>query len=106
MKMAADYSMQTLYYNVNGVELNPRIKLIENGQMTKKLRDFYFKNPAVRAFLKGIDKRDEKYIINAMSNIDMESGEAVIKAGSYERCVILVAGGELIAFSGSENTIY
>lgn len=31
MKMAADYSMQTLYYNVNGVELNPRVKLIENG---------------------------------------------------------------------------
>lgn len=106
MKMAADYSMQTLYFNVHGQELNPRIKLIENGQMTKKLRDFYFKNPSVRAFLKGIDKRDEKYIINVMSNIEMEAGEAVIKAGAYERCVILVAGGELVSFRQAENTIF
>lgn len=74
--------------------------------MTKKLRDFYFKNPSVRAFLKGIDKRDEKYIINAMSNIEMESGEAVVKKGCYERCLILVAGGELVSFSDSENTVY
>jgi hypothetical protein len=74
--------------------------------MTKKLREFYFKNPSMRAFLKGIDKRDEKFIINAMSNIEMESGEAVIKAGCYERCIILVAGGELVAFKDSENTVY
>jgi len=48
--------------------------------MTKKLRDFYFKNPSIRAFLKGIDKRDEKYIINMMINIDMEAGERIIRA--------------------------
>jgi len=75
MKFVADYSMETLYFNVHGAELNPRIRLIENGQMTKKLREFYNKNPALRAFLKGLDKRDEKYIINAMTNVEMESGE-------------------------------
>ena len=63
MQVSANYSMQTLYYNVHGVEFNPKIKHIENGQISKKLRDFYFKNPSVRAFLKGIDKKDEKYII-------------------------------------------
>jgi hypothetical protein len=31
MKIAADYSLQTLYYNVHGVDLNPKIKLVENG---------------------------------------------------------------------------
>lgn len=106
MRAVANYSMQTLFFNVHGAELNPRIKLIENGQMTKKLRDFYFKNPSVRAFLKGIDKRDEKYIINVMTNIEMEGGERVIRAGTYERCVILVAGGELVAYEGDKNTTY
>jgi hypothetical protein len=74
--------------------------------MTKKLRDFYFKNPSIRAFLKGIDKRDEKYIINVMKNIDMEAGERIIRAGSQEQAVIIVAGGELVAFKNDENTFY
>ena len=74
--------------------------------MTKKLRDFYFKNPSVRAFLKGIDKRDEKFIINMMSNIEMESGERVIRSGTYERAIYLVGGGELTALSDDRNTIY
>jgi hypothetical protein len=74
--------------------------------MTKKLRDFYFKNPSIRAFLKGIDKRDEKYIINMMTNIDMEAGERIIRAKTQERAVIIVAGGEIVAFKDDENTFY
>lgn len=31
--------------------------------MNKKLRDFYFKNASMRAFLQGIEKRDERFII-------------------------------------------
>ena len=106
MQVTADYAMQTLYFNVHGVDKNPRIRLIENGQMTKKLRDFYFKNPSIRAFLKGIDKRDEKYIINMMTNIDMEAGERIIRAKTQERAVIIVAGGEIVAFKDDENTFY
>ena len=106
MKFVADYSMETLYFNVHGAELNPRIRLIENGQMTKKLREFYNKNPALRAFLKGLDKRDEKYIINAMTNVEMESGEQIIRAGTTEKSIIIVAGGEIVAFNKDENVVY
>ena len=74
--------------------------------MTKKLRDFYNKNPSIRAFLKGMEKRDEKYIINAMTNVEMESGEQIIRAGTHEKSIIMVAGGEVVAFSKDENVVY
>ena len=31
MQVIANYSMQTLYYNVHGVEMNPKVHHIENG---------------------------------------------------------------------------
>ena len=45
MQVATKNAMETLYFNVHGIEQNPFVKHIANGQMTKKLRDFYFKNP-------------------------------------------------------------
>ena len=36
--------METFFYNLNGVEHNPFIKHPATAQMSKKLRDFYFKN--------------------------------------------------------------
>lgn len=75
--------------------------------MNKKLRDFYFKNSAMRAFLQGIEKRDERFIIQALRTIDFEPGERVIRRGSVDKCVLFLAGGELICFSndGTENDV-
>ena len=55
--------MKSLYFNVHGVEQNAAVHHIANGQMGKKLRDFYFRNPVMRAFLEGVEKRDERFII-------------------------------------------
>lgn len=67
--------------------------------MNRKLRDFFFKNPSMRAFLQGIEKRDERFIIQAMRTIEFESGERVIRAGTIDKSVLFVAGGDLICFS-------
>jgi hypothetical protein len=98
--------MQTLYYNVHGEEMNPKVHHIPNGTMSKKLRDFYFKNPSVRAFLKGVEKRDEKYILNAMKNIEMEAGERVIRSNTRDRSIIFVAGGDLVSFQDDKNVYF
>ncbi len=97
--------MKTLYFNVHGVERNPVVRHIANGQVTKKLRDFYSKNASMRAFLQGIEKRDERFVIQAMRTIEFETGERVIRSGSVDKSVLFVAGGELICFSyeGIEN---
>lgn len=55
--------METFFYNLNGVEHNQFVKHPATAQMSKKLRDFFFKNNSMRAFLKGVEKRDEKFII-------------------------------------------
>ena len=105
MQVAAKNAMETVYFNVHGVEQNRAIKHIANGQMTKKLRDFYFKNQQMRAFLNGIEKRDERFIISAMRTIEFEPGERIIRAGTTDKSILFVASGELIIFSfnGVEN---
>ena len=67
--------------------------------MSKKLRDFYFKNAAMRAFLQGIEKRDERFIVQALRTIEFEAGERIIRRGTIDKSVLFVAGGELISFS-------
>ena len=59
----------------------------------------------MRAFLHGIEKRDERFIIQAMRTIEFEPGERVIRRGTKDKSVLFVASGELIIFSyhGSEN---
>lgn len=75
--------------------------------MTKKLRDFYFKNDQMRAFLKGVEKRDEKFIISAMVGTEFESAERVIRKGTMDRALLIVAGGTLLAFTEEgENITY
>ena len=59
----------------------------------------------MRAFLQGVEKRDERFIVQAMRTIDFEAGEKVIRRGTWDKAVLFVAGGELICFSkeGVEN---
>ena len=51
--------MKTLYYNLHGHEQNRAIKHIESGSLNKKVRDFCNKNQSMRAFIHGVEKRDE-----------------------------------------------
>ena len=53
-----------------------------------------------------MEKRDEKYVIQVMKNIEMEIGERVIKSGTNDRSVIFLAGGELMAFKDYVNTVH
>lgn len=107
MMIASKYAMETFSYNLNGCEHNPAIKHSATALMTKKLREFYFKNPAMRSFLNGADKRDEKFIIQAMKPCEVETAERVIRKGTWDRCILVVTDGELMSFNeGGENEIY
>ena len=59
----------------------------------------------MRAFLLGIEKRDERFIVQAMRPIEFEPGERVIRKDTVDKSVLFVAGGSLICFSfdGLEN---
>lgn len=62
-KIAADRAFETVFHNVHGAEHNPVMPVPNNGQMNKDLRDFLFKDPCMRAFFRGCEKREERMII-------------------------------------------
>lgn len=47
----------------------------------------------MRAFLEGIEKRDERYIVQAMRTIEFECGERVIRKGTIDKSVLFLASG-------------
>ena len=99
--------MKTLYYNLHGHEQNKAAEHVETGQERgKKVRDFFFKNGSMRAFLHGIEKRDESKILQQFKTLDFENDELVIKRNTFDRAVLFVAGGELVCMQGGENVTY
>lgn len=61
----------------------------------------------MRAFLAGVDKRDEKFIINGLKATEFETADRVIKSGTWDRSLLILTDGELIAFSADgENQVY
>lgn len=62
-QMASKHAMETFIYNLKGNEHNQSVRHLATGQTTKKLKDFYLKNSALRSFMNGVEKRDEKFIL-------------------------------------------
>ena len=60
----------------------------------------------MRAFLKGIDRKDEKYILGALKTTEYEPSERLIRKGTRDRSIIFVAAGQFIAFKDHDNEIY
>ena len=96
MQIASNIAFETVYYNVHGVEHNPRVHLPNNGQMTANLRNFFFKNESMRAFMKGADKREERLIVQGMITSEVEDLEIVVHKGQMDRCLMFLSGGTLI----------
>jgi len=57
------------------------------------VREFVLKNPLMRTFLKGIDRKDEKYLMNNLKVTEFDPAERLIRKGSKDRAVFFVAQG-------------
>jgi hypothetical protein len=90
--------MKTVYYNVHGVHLNDKVKHVANGAMNKKVREFYAKNPSMRAFLQGVERVDERLIQGALKIVEMEETERVVRSGTWDRGLLIVVGGTLYSY--------
>jgi len=95
--------METFSFNLNGFEHNQFVKHPATAQNTtpsntKKLREFYAKNASMRAFLNGVEKREEKFITNGFRATEFETADRVIKKDTWDRSMLIVAEGQLISF--------
>jgi hypothetical protein len=51
------------------------------------------KNQLIRAFLKGIERKDEKMLFNIIKSTDFDPADRVIRKGSKDRSIIFVGAG-------------
>ena len=57
------------------------------------MREFFFKNALVRAFIKGMDRKDERALFNNLKSTDFDPGDRLIRKGTKDSAIIFVAGG-------------
>ena len=74
--------------------------------MNKKLREFFFKNLSMRAFLHGIDKRDERSILQQFKNIELNSGGKLINKNSHDRSLMFIATGQVMSMRSNKNQTF
>lgn len=74
-----------------GHEYNPAIRHVSTSGAAKKVRDFFLKNALMRAFLKGIDRKDEKYILNSLKTTEFDPADRLIRKGTKDRAIFFVA---------------
>lgn len=72
------------------------------------MREFFIKNPIVKAFFKGFDRKDEKAIMNFMRTSELEPADRLVRRGTKDRCIMFVVSGQFIGFGelGQDNLIY
>ena len=86
-------SLEVLHYNVFGHELNPSIKHVSSMANHKKIREFFFKNPIIRTFLKGIDRKDDKHLFNVLKFSEFDPADRLIRKETFDRSIIFVGSG-------------
>lgn len=93
LDLAAKKALEVFHYNVFGHEINPTIKLTSTNSQQKKLREFFMKNPLIRAFLKGFDRKDEKCLMSALKTSELDPSDRLIRKATVDRCIIIVVAG-------------
>lgn len=108
MELAAKKALSVFHYNVFGHEYNEVIKLTNTNSQVKKVREFFTKNPVIKAFFKGFDRKDDKAIMSALKTSELEPADRLVRKGTKDRSIIFVVAGQFIGFgdAGEENLIY
>ena len=108
LELASKKAFEVFHYNVFGHELNPAIRLPATNSQVKRLREFFSKNAVIKAFMKGFDRKDEKVFMTALRTSELEPAERLVRKGTVDRSVMIVVGGQFMAFgeAGEDNIVY
>lgn len=63
------------------------------------------KNPVFRTFLAGMEKKDERYLMNETKAMQCRAGDRVIRQGTRDRAIFIVVQGMFMTL-GEEQTVY
>jgi len=96
-RLAANYAHDTTCYNILGLSCNPAIPFVPQQQFAKQVREFFMKDPVIRAFLKGMDKKDERFFMNEVKVQQFRPGDRVIREGTRDRALFFVISGKFFS---------
>jgi CRP-like cAMP-binding protein len=108
LDLAVKKSLEVFHFNVFGHDYNPAIKLTNTNSQLKKVRDTFMKNPIIKAFFKGFDRKDEKAIMSFLKTSELEPADRLVRNGTKDRSIMFVIAGQFIGFGeiGQDNLIY
>ena len=108
LELASKKALEVFHYNVFGHEMNPVIRLTATTSAAKKVREFFLKNPIIKAFLKGFDRKDEKVLMGAIKTSELDPADRLVRKGTSDRSIIMVVAGQFIGFgdAGQPNLVY
>ena len=100
MQIAADNAFQTSYYNLTGGAQNHLVPFVHQPTHLKKLRDFFLKNAAFKAFMSGADKKDERSILTELQIQMFKPGDRIVRNEARERSLFIVVSGMAFGLQG------
>jgi len=84
------------------VEYNNAIPFHPQANLNRRVREFYSKNPIIRSFLAGLEKKDEKFLINDTKVQQFSAGDRAIRKSTRDRCLFIVVHGEFFTMDDEQ----
>jgi len=96
LELAANQAYATNYFNITGELLNPVIPFIHHPNTLKKLREFFTKDPVIKTFMQGFDRKDERLFMVDVKGSNTQPGDRVVRRGTKDRSLYFVISGAFI----------
>ena len=75
------------------MNLDNSIKFTHQSTTLKKCREFFNKNEIIKAFLNGLEKKDERVFLADCQSSQFYAGDRVVRNGTRSRCILMVVTG-------------
>lgn len=105
IELAANRAYETTYFNVEGAELNPVPAFLNQQSVGRKVRELFTKNKIFRTFLDGIERKDERFLMNDTKAKQCRAGDRLIRKGTRDRALYIVVQGQFMNLD-DEQSIY
>jgi len=96
LELAANQAYETNYFNITGELLNPTIPFVPHAITLKKVRDFFQKDPVIKTFMQGFDRKDERMLLVDVRGSNMQPGDRVVRRQTKDRSLYFVVSGQFI----------
>ena len=89
---------------MEGIPYNNAIKHERQLIPMKRIRNM-LNHERIRAFLKGIERRDEKMLLLQLLPLEMTPSQRILRKNTFDRSIFIVGTGEVTLFGSTQNIV-